>query len=458
MLNEIQLYDTYERKKRVFVPLEAGKVKIYTCGPTVYDYPHIGNLRTYIFADTLRRMFEFNSYEVMHVINITDVGHLRSDADEGEDKIEARAREQKCSAWEIAEFFTNLFKQNFGSLNIKSPTVWSRATDHIPEQIALIERLEKLGYTYKTSDGVYFDTSKLADYGHLARLDIDGMLSGARVEENPEKRNPTDFALWKFSPKDQKRQMEWDSPWGVGFPGWHIECSAMAMKYLGETIDVHTGGVDHIPVHHTNEIAQSETATGKQFARYWMHVAFLTVDGGKMSKSLGNFFTLQDIVDKGYDPLSFRYLLLTAKYGAGLNFTWNSLSGAQKAFFSLRERIAEWEDAGAEPDASLLAEFKGHINDDLNMPQAIALLWKTVGLPISTAVKRSTFIEFDKALGLGLIKTKEDDIPEGIKTLIEKREALRKEKKWDEADKVRIELESQSYKVKDTKDGSRVKR
>ena len=458
MLNEIQLYDTYERKKRVFVPLEAGKVKIYTCGPTVYDYPHIGNMRAYIFADTLRRMFEFNGYEVRHVINITDVGHLRSDADEGEDKIEARAREQKRSAWEVAEFFTNLFKQNFGILNIKSPTVWSKATDHIPEQIALIGRLEKLGYTYKTSDGVYFDTSKLADYGHLARLDIDGMLSGARVEENPEKRNPTDFALWKFSPKDQKRQMEWDSPWGVGFPGWHIECSAMAMKYLGETIDVHTGGVDHIPVHHTNEIAQSETATGKQFARYWMHVAFLTVDGGKMSKSLGNFFTLQDIVDKGYDPLSFRYLLLTAKYSAGLNFTWNSLSGAQKALFSLRERIAEWEDAGAEPDASLLAEFKSHINDDLNMPQALALLWKAVGLPISTAVKRSTFIEFDKALGLGLIKTKEDDIPEGIKTLIEKREALRKEKKWDEADKVRIELESQGYKVKDTKEGSRVKK
>lgn len=458
MLNEIQLFDTYKRQKRVFIPLEDGKVKIYTCGPTVYDYPHIGNLRAYVFADILRRMFEFNGYKVTQVINITDVGHLRSDADEGEDKVEARAREQKRSAWEITEFFTNLFKQNLLILNVESPTVFSKATEHIAEQIALVERLEKLGYTYKISDGIYFDTSKLAEYGRLARLDIDGIMSGARVEKNPEKRNPTDFALWKFSPKDQKRQMEWSSPWGIGFPGWHIECSAMAIKYLGETIDVHTGGIDHIPVHHTNEIAQSETATGKQFARYWMHVAFITVDGGKMAKSKGNFFTLQDIVDKEYDPLSFRYLLLTAKYSAGLNFTWNSLSGAQKALSSLRERIAECESANAKPDENILGEFKSYINDDLNTPQAIAFLWKVVGSPISSAVKRATFTEFDKALGLNLMKTKENDIPEGINTLIAKREALRKEKKWDEADRVRIELESQGYKVKDTKEGSRVKR
>ena len=309
MSDEIKLFDTYTRSKRLFVPLESGKIKVYTCGPTVYDYPHIGNLRAYVFADILRRMFEFNGYDVTHVINITDVGHLASDADEGEDKVEASAREQKRSALEITKFYAEIFKQNLISLNIESPTVWSVATEHIAEQIALVERLEKLGYTYKTSDGVYFDTSKLSDYGHLGRLDINGMMFGARVEENREKRNPTDFALWKFSPKGKKRQMEWDSPWGVGFPGWHIECSAMAMKYLGETIDVHTGGIDHIPIHHTNEIAQSEAVTGKQFARYWMHVAFLSVDGGKMAKSLANFFTLQDLVDKGYDPLSFRYLV-----------------------------------------------------------------------------------------------------------------------------------------------------
>ena len=458
MSNEIQLFDTYERKKRVFVPLESGKVKIYTCGPTVYDYPHIGNLRAYVFADILRRMFEFNGYEVTQVINITDVGHLTSDADEGEDKVEARAREQKRSAWEITEFYAKIFKQNLVSLNIKFPTIFSKATEHITEQIALVERLEKLGYTYKTSDGIYFDTSKLSEYGRLARLDVTGMIFGARVEENQEKRNPTDFALWKFPPKDKTRQMEWDSPWGIGFPGWHIECSAMAMKYLGETIDVHTGGIDHIPVHHTNEIAQSETATGKQFVRYWMHVAFLTVDGGKMSKSLGSFITLQDIVDKGYDPLAFRYLLLTAKYRAGLNFTLKSLSGAQEALFSLRERIAEWEDTDAKPDESLLTEFSDYINDDLNTPQAVALLWKAVGSSISPTVKRASVIEFDKVLGLNLIVTKENSIPEEIVALITKRETLRKEKKWEEADKVRIKLESQGYKVKDTKKGSRVKK
>jgi len=456
--SEIYLFDTYSRQKRLFVPLEGGKVKIYTCGPTVYDYPHIGNLRAYVFADTLRRMFEFNGYNVRHVINITDVGHLTSDADEGEDKVEARAREEKRSAREITEFYAEVFKQNLVSLNIKSPAVLSKASEHIAEQIALVERLEKVGYTYRTSDGIYFDTSKLTDYGRLARLDTKGMIFGARVEENPEKRNHTDFALWKFSPKDKKRQMEWDSPWGVGFPGWHIECSAMAMKYLGETIDIHTGGVDHIPVHHTNEIAQSEAATGKQFARYWLHVAFLTVDGGKMAKSAGNFFTLQDVMNRGYDPLSFRYLLLTAKYRAGLNFTWNSLSGAQEALSSLRERIAEWEDTDAKPDDDILNEFRGYINDDLNTPQAIALLWKFVGSPISPAVKRVTIAELDKVLGLDFLKIKEEDIPEGIKVLIAKREALRKEKKWEEADRVRVELESQGYKVKDTKKGSRVKR
>ncbi len=451
MSDEIKLFDTYTRSKRLFVPLESGKIKVYTCGPTVYDYPHIGNLRAYVFADILRRMFEFNGYDVTHVINITDVGHLASDADEGEDKVEASAREQKRSALEITKFYAEIFKQNLISLNIESPTVWSVATEHIAEQIALVERLEKLGYTYKTSDGVYFDTSKLSDYGHLGRLDINGMMFGARVEENREKRNPTDFALWKFSPKGKKRQMEWDSPWGVGFPGWHIECSAMAMKYLGETIDVHTGGIDHIPIHHTNEIAQSEAVTGKQFARYWMHVAFLSVDGGKMAKSLANFFTLQDLVDKGYDPLSFRYLLLTAKYRASLNFTWKSLDGAREALSSLRERIAELGDNASEPKRELVEEFRGCINDDLNTSEAIALLWKVTGLPIDPAVKKATIAEFDKVLGVGLMNKNEVDISESIKILIANREALRKEKKWEEADKIRIELGACGFKVKDTK-------
>ena len=458
MAREIFFFDTYTRNKRIFVPFERGEVKIYTCGPTVYDYPHIGNLRAYIFADILRRMFEFNGYKVTQVINITDVGHLTSDADSGEDKVEARAREQKRSAWEITEFFTKVFEQNLISLNIEYPTILSKATNHIGEQIDLVKRLEKFGYTYKTSDGVYFNTLKFPEYGRLARLDIKSTVAHARVEENLEKINPTDFALWKFSPKNDKRQMEWDSPWGVGFPGWHIECSAMSMKYLGETIDVHTGGVDHIPVHHTNEIAQSEAATKKQFVRYWLHVSFLTVDGGKMSKSLGNFFILQDIIDKGYDPLSFRYLMLTAKYSASLNFTWKSLSGAEEALFSMRERIAEWEDVSAKPDEKIIDEFTGYVNDDLSTPRAIAFLWKVVGLSISSAVKRATFAELDKVLGLGLVKAKNNDIPKGIKALIAKRKILRKEEKWDEADKVRIELESQGYKIKDNKDGSVVRK
>lgn len=458
MIKEIRLFDTYSREKKMFVPLKRGRVGIYTCGPTAYDYPHIGNLRAYVFADILRRMFEFNGYKVTQVINITDVGHLTSDADEGEDKVEARAREQKRSAWEITEFFTNIFEQNLVSLNIKQPAILSKATDHIVEQIDLVKRLEKLGYTYKTSDGVYFATNKLSEYGRLARLNINGIMSGARIEENPEKQSPTDFALWKFSPKDKKRQMEWDSPWGIGFPGWHIECSAMSMKYLGETIDIHTGGIDHIPVHHTNEIAQSETATGKQFVRYWMHVAFLSVDGGKMSKSLSNFVTLKDIIDNGYDPIAFRYLLLTAKYGASLNFTWNSLDGAQKALFSMREKVTEWEDTNAKPDENMLNEFRSYINDDLNTPQAIAFLWQAVGSPVSPAIKKATFAEFDKVLGLGFMKIEQKKIPESIQALMARRESLREEEKWEEADRIRIELESQGYRVKDTKDGSLIKK
>jgi len=458
MPKEIKLYDTYQRQKRAFIPQEPGKVKVYSCGPTVYYYPHIGNLRAYIFADTLRRMFEFNGYEVTQVINITDVGHLVSDADEGEDKVENRARKENKSAWDIANFYTEAFLQNIASLNIEHPTVLCKATEHIADQIDLVRRLEELGYTYKTSDGIYFNTLKFPDYGKMAKLDVKGLISGARVEENPEKKNPTDFALWKFSPKDEKRQMEWDSPWGIGFPGWHIECSAMAMKYLGDTLDIHTGGVDHIPVHHTNEIAQSEAATGKQFARYWLHVAFLTVEGGKMSKSLGNIYTLQDIADKGYDPLSFRYLLLTAKYRASLNFTWKSLSAAQEALFSLREAISELEDTQAEPDKDLVEEFRGYINDDLNTPQAIGFLWKMLNLSIPASVKRATIAEFDKALGLDLLRNKDEEIPGEIKALVEKRESLRKDKKWEEADEIRIEVESKGYSIKDKKDGTLIKK
>lgn len=450
----IYLFDTYQRKKRLFVSIKPGKVKIYTCGPTVYDYPHIGNLRAYIVADVLRNTLEFNGYKVKQVINITDVGHLTSDTDSGEDKMELSARKQKRSAFEIAELYAGIFKQNLLALNITPPSVWSKATDHINEQITLIQRLEKAGYTYLTSDGVYFDTSQLSNYGHLARLDVEGIKPGTRVDIG-EKRNPTDFALWKFSPKDRKRQMEWQSPWGIGFPGWHIECSAMAMKYLGETIDIHTGGVDHIPVHHTNEIAQSEAATAKQFVRYWTHVAFLTVNGKKMAKSEHNFVTLQDIMDRGYDPLAFRYLVLTSHYRAGLNFTWPNLQGAQKALLSLREKISSLENKKAFPDKKQIREFKRRINNDLNTPQVIALLWEIVDSPL-TPQKKAAILEFDKVLRLNLGYPPSGEIPEEIKKLVQKRECLRENKKWEESDRVRQKIIKKGYEVRDTSAGPKV--
>lgn len=461
MLKEVYLFDTYTRKKRLFIPLEANKVRMYTCGPTVYDYPHIGNLRAYVFADTLKRVLEFNSYEVLQVMNITDVGHLTSDADTGEDKVEFQARRLSRSAWEIAEFYTKIFKQNLEFLNIQPPNIWSKATEHIAEQIALIKRLENLGYTYRTSDGIYFDTSKLPSYGKLAKIDIKRIRPGARVEISPEKRNPTDFALWKFSPKDRKRQMEWESPWGIGFPGWHTECCAMAMKYLGETIDIHTGGIDHIPIHHPNEIAQAEGATGKQFARYWLHVAFLTIEGERMGKSEKNFVTLQDVIEHGYNPLAIRYLMLTARYRSNLNFTWNSLRGAQEALFTLWERVGEWPESRVNPDRELIEEFRKRVNNDLNTPQALALLWEIVNTRIPEDVKRATLLEFDKILGLKLKEVKGrilTILPSEIKNLVEERERLRKMKKWEEADKIRSELHSRGYIIEDTTEGPRVKK
>lgn len=455
--NKIFIFDTYERQKREFVPLQTGHAKIYSCGPTVYDFPHIGNMRAYIFSDTLRRVLEFNGYQVKHIINITDVGHLVSDGDEGEDKMEVGSQRENRSAWEIAEYYTEIFKRDIARLNIKEPSVWSKATDHIAEQIDLIKRLEEKGFTYLTSDGVYFDTFKFGNYGYMARLDVEGLAPGARVEMNDEKRNPTDFALWKFSPKDHKRQMEWQSPWGIGFPGWHIECSAMAMKYLGETIDIHTGGIDHIPVHHTNEIAQSESATGKQFARYWMHVDFLTIEGKKMSKSLGNFATIGDIVKRGYDPLGFRYMVLTSHYRASLNFTWEGLLGVQKALAGLREKVSQWDGNTAEPSADSLEEFKKRVNNDINTPQALALMWDVANdKSLSEGVKKATILEFDKVFGLNLGVKEATEIPDEVMQLAKQRDELRKEKKWQESDRIRQEIFDKGYELEDTSSGPKI--
>ncbi len=457
--NLIKIFDTYTRQKRSFVSQEHGIAKIYTCGPTVYDFAHIGNFRAYIFSDTLRRVLEFNGYKVKHVINITDVGHLTSDEDSGEDKIEASARRQKKSAKEIADFYTNIFMDGFKSLNLKEPFIWSKATDHIPEQIALIKKLEAKGFTYQASDGIYFDTAKLKNYGHLSRLDLKGLKRGARVDFNDEKKSLTDFALWKFSPKDQKRQMEWESPWGIGFPGWHIECSAMAMKYLGETIDIHTGGIDHIPVHHTNEIAQSETVTGKQFAKYWMHVAFLTVDGQKMAKSQGNFTTLKDITKKGYDPLSFKYLALTSNYRSSFNFTWNNLASAQKSLTSIRDKINNLGPKAKNYDEKIIKKLKGCVNNDINTPQALALLWETLeNKKIANNSKKTTLLEFDKVFGLDLNRKEIVQIPDTVKKLVESREQARKDKKWNESDNLRKEIEKIGYSVEDTTSGPKLKK
>lgn len=456
---DVELYNTLTRKKERFVPIQSGRVSMYHCGPTVYDYAHIGNLRSFVFADLLRRTFEYNGYEVSQVINITDVGHLVSDEDEGEDKIERSAERMEKSAEEIARFYTNAFFDDLKYLHIRTEhTRFPKATEHIAEQIALIKTLEEKGFTYVTPDGVYFDTSKVRDYGKLARLDIEGLKEGARVAVTSGKKHPTDFALWKFS-KGEKRQQEWESPWGVGFPGWHIECSAMSMKYLGEHFDIHTGGIDHIPVHHTNEIAQSEAATGKPLANYWLHNNFVVIEGQKMSKSLGNIITLNDVIERGYTPLSYRYFLLTAHYRTLINFTWEALRGAQTALDKLYDHILGYGDEKGVVDETYRTKFNTYINDDLDTPKALALIWELVkDKNISEQSKKATLLDFDKVLGLGFDSVRQEEVPEDILALVEEREKARKEKNWKKSDKLRDEIYRRGFEVLDTGKGSKVKK
>ncbi|MCI0472541.1 MAG: cysteine--tRNA ligase, partial [Ignavibacteria bacterium] len=328
-MDKIYFYNTLSRKKEEFIPISGSKAGIYTCGPTVYNFAHIGNLRSYFFEDILKRVLLYNGYDVKHIMNITDVGHLVSDEDEGEDKMEKGSAREGKTVWEIAEDYTEAFKKDISLLNILPPTVYCKATDFIQEQIEMIKCLEDKGYTYIIEDGVYYDTSKFPDYGKMALLDIEGLEEGIRVEINTEKRNKTDFALWKFTPKDVKRQMEWESPWGRGFPGWHIECSAMSIKFLGNHFDIHCGGVDHIPIHHTNEIAQAEACTGEKFVNYWLHGEFLIEEKGKMSKSAGEFLKLQSLIDKGYSPFDYRYFLLMTHYRKKIKFSFNNLDSAR---------------------------------------------------------------------------------------------------------------------------------
>jgi len=456
----LRFYDNYTRSLRDFEPLHADGVGLYTCGPTVYDYQHIGNCRTYLFEDVLKRVLEWNGYKVHHVMNITDVGHLTSDADEGEDKMEKGSRRTGRSAWEIARIYTEAFLEDMRALNIELPETLCRATDHIPEQIRFIADIEKNGYTYRTSDGIYFDTSKQPDYGYLARLDRAGLEAGKRVELG-EKRHPTDFALWKFSSPATKRQMEWPSPWGVGFPGWHIECSAMAQEYLGDFFDIHCGGEDHIPVHHTNEIAQTEARVGTRLANFWMHGYFLLSNDAKMAKSAGEFLRLASLVERGYDPLAFRYLCLTAHYRSQLNFTWEALDAASIALDRMRRGFhGPPDESGTVPDATYIARFTAEINDDLNIPRALALAWELLRSDLAVPARKTTLAAFDRIFGLGLAtwKPKEEAIPEAVHALAAARAAARAAKDWAEADRLRGELHAAGWEVEDQPGGYALKR
>lgn len=455
---DLLLFDTYSRSLRPFAPLEPGPVRLYACGPTVYAYAHLGNLRTYLFEDVLRRVLERAGYEVRHVVNITDVGHLTSDADEGEDKMEQSAVLAGESVWELARRFTLAFKEDLAALNVLPPSIWCRATDHIQEQIDFIGELVAGGFTYITGDGVYFDSTRLSSYGWLARLDAAGLRSGARVAQG-EKRSVTDFALWKFSPPDRQRQMEWDSPWGRGFPGWHIECSAMAAKYLGDFFDIHCGGQDHISVHHTNEIAQTEASRGTRLANFWMHGYFLQLeDDRKMSKSGGPLLRLRDLTDAGIDPLAYRYFCMTAHYRSNLKFSRDGLQSAVTALGRLYNHAWQLGEAGdAVPDARFVQLFDECLGNDLNTAKGLALAWELLQSDLPGPVKKATLLNFDQVFGLEIaaFKPEETSVPDAVAELALAREAARREKRWADADRLREEIRLAGFEVEDTPEGPR---
>lgn len=427
-------------------------VTMYTCGPTVYYYPHIGNMRAYLFMDFLRKTLHFLGYKTNSVMNLTDVGHLTSDEDEGEDKMEVAASREKKTPEQIAEFYTNCFFEDFKALNIEKPEHIVKATEHISQMIDFIKELEKKGFTYKIDDGIYFDVQKFSHYGALSNKDL-SKVGVNRIDENSQKRHPFDFALWKFVPKEHI--MKWDSPWGVGCPGWHIECSAMGTYYLGNKIDIHTGGVDHKTVHHENEIAQNDCMMGHQVVDKWMHVEFLQVDGGKMSKSLNNIYTINQLVEKGYSPLDFRYLNLLTHYRKSLNFTFEALNSAKSALKSLKNIVLEHKNSNNHINAQNLEaykqEFSEAIADDLNMPLALGTLWKMVKDMERSVEVYQMAMEFDKVLSLNL--GQEDEIPEEIVKLANQRSEARKNKDWALSDSLRDEIAKLGYQIKDSKDG-----
>ena len=463
---KLTFYNTLTHKKEEFEPIEKNLVKMYSCGPTVYSYAHIGNFRTYIFMDTLRRILKYNGYKLKHVMNITDVGHLESDADEGEDKMEKAARKEKKNPYEIANYYMNIFLEDMDKLNIDKPEIITKATENIPQMIEYVQDIIKNGYAYETSKGIYFDISKLDKYPVLSNRDLEDQKAGARVEVDPEKRNPYDFALWIKAPENHI--MKWESPWGLSYPGWHLECSAMGRRFLGEQFDIHTGGIDHIPTHHENEIAQAKGATGKIPARFWMHCEYLQVDGGKMSKSLGNTYTISNLKEKGIFPLAFKLFCFTSHYRNKLNFTFEGAYGAQKALERLYDCYEKQLEGTDKIDNSILDEyrskFENYINDDMNMPGAMSIVWEVARNDKKSKEFADLLLEFDNVLGLDIKNSNKyleefeknkniEDIPNEIKELIEERKKARENKDWARSDELRDIIINKGYSIKDTKEG-----
>ena len=457
---DIFFYNTLTRKKELFKPIDEKEVRIYSCGPTVYKDATIGNMRTNIFQDVLRRVLCYNGYKLKHAMNITDVGHLVSDGDEGEDKMIKSAREEHKSPEEIAKHYTKLFFDDLKALNIETPEIVCKATDHIKEMLAYVETLVEKGYAYETSTAIYFDVSKLDKYPVLSNLNVEDQKAGARVEVDPEKKNPYDFALWIKAPENHL--MKWDSPWGPSYPGWHIECSAMGQKYLGEQFDIHTGGIDLIPTHHENEIAQSKGYCGKVPANYWLHGEYLLIDGGKMSKSLGNVYLLKDIIDRGYNPLTYKLFSYSSHYRNKLNFTWEGMDAAEKSLERLKNgyklHLRGTDEVKDEIVNQYEERFHKAINDDLNMPLVMGVVWEVVRNEKKSPKLANLLLDFDKVLGLKIDEEdkKQENIPEEILNLVRERKVARENKNWEESDRLRDLINSKGYNVKDTKDGMEI--
>ena len=459
-MEDLFLYNTLGRKVEKFIPVDKDEVKMYSCGPTVYSYAHIGNFRAYIFSDTLRRVLKYNGYKVNSVMNLTDVGHLTSDADTGEDKMEKAARKEGKDPYEIAKFYTDAFLVDYDRLNLQRPTVITKATDNIPQMIDMVKEIIDNGYAYETSKGIYFDVSKLKQYPVLSNNVIEGQEAGARIEVDPEKRNPQDFAIWIKAPENHI--MKWDSPWGLSYPGWHLECSVMGRRFLGERFDIHTGGVDHIPIHHENEIAQDIGSFGHNPANFWMHVEFLLVDGGKMSKSLGNIYTISELAEKGYEPLAFKLFNYTSSYRIQLNFTFDGLQAAKTALNRLRRGYLAHRDANELIDEDTIKDyeikFNKAINDDLNMPAAMSVVWEIVKNEKKSKQLADLLLKFDQVLGLDLENSEnylneKIDVPQEILDLVEERKTAKANKDYAKADEIRDLINSKGYSIKDSADG-----